>query len=70
MILESLKNNDFSNLQSELLKKDAVEIRTFLVEMDKKANKMFKFWADLIIKKKNSRGSLYRKGCDNRDTEH
>lgn len=57
VILENLKNNDFSNLQSKLLENDAVEIRTFLVEMDKKANKMFKFWANLIIKKKTSRAN-------------
>jgi hypothetical protein len=51
----ALKNNDFINLQNELLKLDAVEIRPFLVEMDKKANKMFKIWSNFIINKKKSR---------------
>ena len=51
----SLKKNDFIQLQDELLKLDAVEIRSFLVEMDKKANKMFKLWSNFIINKKKSR---------------
>lgn len=54
-ILEKLKNNDFKQLQPELLKLDAVEIRPFLVEMDKKANKMFKIWSNFIINKQKSR---------------
>jgi hypothetical protein len=51
----SLKNKNFNNLQDELLKLNAVEIRPFLVEMDKKANKMFKIWSKFIINKKKSR---------------
>ena len=55
VIQQALKNNNFNNLQDELLKLDAVEIRPFLVEMDKKANKMFKLWSNFIINKKKSR---------------
>ena len=55
VIKQSLKNKNFNNLQDELLKLDAVEIRPFLVEMDKKANKMFKIWSKFIINKKKSR---------------
>ncbi len=55
VIKQSLNNNNFSKLQDELLKLDAVEIRAFLVEMDTKANKMFKIWSNFIINKKNSR---------------
>ena len=55
VIKQSLINKNFNNLQDELLKLDAVEIRPFLVEMDKKANKMFKIWSNFIINKKNSR---------------
>jgi hypothetical protein len=51
----SLKNKNFNNLQDELLKLNAVEIRPFLVEMDKEANKMFKIWSKFIINKKKSR---------------
>ena len=55
IIKQSLLNKNFNNLQDELLKLDAVEIRPFLVEMDKKANKMFKIWSNFIINKKKSR---------------
>lgn len=55
VILKHLKMNSYETLQQELVAKDAVEIRPFLIEMDKKANKMFKIWANTIIKKTNSR---------------
>ena len=55
VIKQSLKNKNFNNLQDELLKLNAVEIRPFLVEMFKKANKMFKIWSNFIINKKKSR---------------
>lgn len=60
VILNHLKNNSFEHLQENLLQKDAVEIRPFLIEMDKKANKMFKKWANLIIKRPNSRPKLLK----------
>lgn len=55
VILKYLKLDSYINLQEELIANDAVEIRPFLIEMDKKANKMFKIWSNLIIKKTNSR---------------
>lgn len=55
VILNYLKADSFTALQPELVAHDAVEIRPFLIEMDVKANKMFKIWANLIIKKKQSR---------------
>lgn len=54
-IIESLHQGNFDNLQSDLVLQKAISIHPFLVEMDKKANKMFKIWANLIISKKNSR---------------
>ncbi|MCJ1806704.1 dialkylresorcinol condensing enzyme DarA [Flavobacterium covae] len=54
ILLSFLKDNTI-NLQEELIKKGAVEIRPFLLEMDQKANKMFNIWANFIIKKKQSR---------------
>jgi hypothetical protein len=57
VIKPALKNNNFIELQNQFLKLDAVEIRAFLVEMDKKANKMFKIWSNFIINKKKSRES-------------
>lgn len=55
VILKYLKLDSYINLQEELIANDAVEIRPFLIEMDKKANKMFKIWSNLIIKKTHSR---------------
>jgi hypothetical protein len=55
VILNHLKNNSFDTLQQDLIAKDAIEIRPFLIEMDKKANKMFKIWSNLIIKKTKAR---------------
>lgn len=55
IILKHLKLNHFELLQNELVANDAVEIRPFLIEMDKKANKMFTKWANLIVKKNSSR---------------
>jgi len=55
IILNHLRNNNFEWLQKELLTKNAVEIRPFLIEMDKKANKMFQKWSTFIIKKSNYR---------------
>ncbi|AMO20970.1 dialkylrecorsinol condensing enzyme DarA [Flavobacterium columnare] len=54
ILLSFLKDNTI-NLQKELIKKGAVEIRPFLIEMDQKANKMFKIWANFILKKQQSR---------------
>lgn len=55
IILKHLKRNQLDSLQHELVANEAVEIRPFLIEMDKKANKMFAKWAGFIIKKTNSR---------------
>lgn len=55
VILKHLKANSYDNLQHDLIENKAIEIRPFLIEMDQKANKMFKMWAGLIIKKATSR---------------
>ncbi|MEW5674692.1 dialkylresorcinol condensing enzyme DarA [Flavobacterium enshiense] len=55
ILLDHLKRSSFDTLQVDFVFNGAVEIRPFLVEMDKKANKMFQKWANLIIKKKASR---------------
>lgn len=47
-ISNALKSNSFETLQKELIAKNAVEIRPFLITVDKKANKMFKKWASFI----------------------
>lgn len=50
-IIEALQKNDFSDLQKELLQKEAIIIKPFLITVDKRANLLFKKWANLIIKK-------------------
>ncbi|OWP85357.1 dialkylresorcinol condensing enzyme DarA [Flavobacterium davisii] len=54
VIINYLKDKSIP-LQNELVAHNAVEVRPFLIEMDTKANKMFKIWANLIIKKTKSR---------------
>ncbi|UZT96047.1 dialkylresorcinol condensing enzyme DarA [Chryseobacterium fluminis] len=48
------RKNEFSTLQPDLVKNGAVEIRPFLVRVEKVGNKIFTVWSNLIIKKKRS----------------
>lgn len=49
-IKKYLNNNDYQRLQEELIQQEAVEVRHFLVSMDRKANRLFSIWASLIYK--------------------
>lgn len=60
IIRKHLKNSHFEGLQNDLVKENAVMIHPFLVEMDTKANKMFKIWANFIINRKKSRNQLLK----------
>lgn len=60
IIKKHLKNSHFEGLQNDLVKENAVMIHPFLVEMDTKANKMFKIWANFIINRKKSRNQLLK----------
>ena len=53
-------NNDFANLQPDLVKNGAVEIRPFLVRVEKVGNKIFTVWSNMIIKKKEKRPLLIK----------
>lgn len=55
VILSSLLENNFENLQQRLLEIDAVRVSSYLVTVDKTANKIFTKWSNLIIKKGDSR---------------
>jgi hypothetical protein len=55
VILSSLLENNFENLQQRLLEIDAVRVSSYLVTVDKTANKIFTKWSNLIIKKGESR---------------
>lgn len=50
--------DSYTGMQKELVENGAVEIRHFLVSMDKKANKMFKVWSALIYNSKNRKALL------------
>ncbi len=60
IIKKHLANNNFEGLQNNLVHENAVIIRPFLIEMDQKANKMFKIWANFIINRKKSRKQLLK----------
>ncbi len=55
-----LDKNDFANLQPDLVKNGAVEIRPFLVRVEKVGNKIFTVWSNLIMKKKEKRPLLIK----------
>lgn len=54
-IKESLLQDDFNNLQTKLVDIEAVKISSYLVSVDKTANKIFNKWSNFIITKKNTR---------------
>ena len=55
-----LDKNNFAGLQPDLVKNGAVEIRPFLVRVEKVGNKIFTVWSNLIIKKKEKRPLLIK----------
>ncbi|SHM51709.1 hypothetical protein [Chryseobacterium polytrichastri] len=60
VIERHFKNNDLDNLQPDLIQNGAVEIRPFLVRVEKVGNKIFTIWSNLIIKKKEKRPLLIK----------
>jgi hypothetical protein len=52
--------NTLETLQPDLVKNGAVEIRAFLVRVEKVGNKIFKVWSGLIMKKKEKRPLLIK----------
>lgn len=55
IILDALKNNDYSTLKTDLYKAGGVLTKPFLVLMDQKANKMFSLWSKFVLKKNKNR---------------
>ena len=60
IILKNLQNNNFDNLQTRLLENNAVKISSYLVKVDKTANKIFNKWSNIINNKKQSRKTLLK----------
>lgn len=56
-IKESLLQDTLNTLQPKLVALDAVKISSYLVSVDKTANKIFRKWSNFIITKKNTRKS-------------
>lgn len=50
---ESLEKNDFTDLQQRLVKLDAVYLNLDLAFIENTGSKIFKIWANAILKKKN-----------------
>ncbi|PIF44167.1 hypothetical protein CLU96_1097 [Chryseobacterium sp. 52] len=60
VIEKYLSSGNLSGLQPELIQNGAVEIRPFLVRVEKVGNKIFTIWSNLIIKKKEKRPLLIK----------
>lgn len=58
IIYNHFLENNYSNLQTDLVTNGAVEFRHFLISMDKKANKMFKIWSKIILSNPNKKKIL------------
>lgn len=58
VIKNYLFKENYQGMQIELVNIGAVEVRHFLVSMDKKANRIFKVWSALIYKSKNRKTLL------------
>ncbi len=55
IIHAKLQSGDWETLQPELVQNDAVRISSYLVKVDKTANKIFNKWSNFIDSRKNSR---------------
>ncbi len=55
VILEAVQKNNFDTLQPKIIALEGVRISSYLVTVDKTANKIFKKWSHFIYPKKNSR---------------
>lgn len=60
IIEKHFSNNDLDTLQPDLVRNGAVEIRAFLVRVEKVGNKIFTIWSNLILKKKEKRPLLIK----------
>ncbi len=60
VILKHLMQNDYQQLQNNLLLIDAVKIKPFLITVDKRANAIFSKWANIITNKSDKNTSKRR----------
>ncbi|MBF4471241.1 dialkylrecorsinol condensing enzyme DarA [Flavobacterium sp. HJJ] len=55
VILAGFNENDLDNLQTKLVAINAVKVSSYLIRVDKTANKIFSKWSNFIITKRESR---------------
>lgn len=60
MMLSEFQQDNLKNLQPKLIGIGAVKISSYLVTVDKTANKIFNKWSNLIYKNKNNRKLLLK----------
>jgi len=60
IILNSLQQNNLSQLQPKLVDAGAVKISSYLVTVDKTANKIFNKWSNIIYKNQKNRKQLLK----------
>ncbi|SHG76615.1 flavodoxin family protein [Chryseobacterium sp. OV279] len=60
IIEKHFNSGNLSGLQPELVQNGAIEIRPFLVRVEKVGNKIFTIWSNLIMKKKEKRPLLIK----------
>ncbi|WP_068597842.1 hypothetical protein [Vaginella massiliensis] len=60
IIKKHSSSEDYRSLQQELIENNAVEIRWFLVSMDKKANRLFSIWANLFQRNPHQKTRLIK----------
>jgi hypothetical protein len=56
IVAQHLISGDWNDLQDELVKADAVYVKPNLMFIENTGSKLFKIWANVIIKKKNRAG--------------
>ena len=61
MILSSIQNNNYTDLQQNLVDNGAVRVRPFLVSVDTKGNRMFRIWSKLIHPKQGEQRRKFLK---------
>lgn len=60
IMLDSLQKNNFTELQPKLVNAGAVKISSYLVTVDKTANKIFNKWSNIIYKNQKNRKQLLK----------
>ncbi|WET00554.1 dialkylrecorsinol condensing enzyme DarA [Flavobacterium sp. YJ01] len=60
IMLDSLQKNNFTELQPKLVNAGAVKISSYLVTVDRTANKIFNKWSNIIYKNQKNRKQLLK----------